>query len=68
MKMTVAKILTVGVGLGLAALALGAIALGSAGEGDEMAVAAVDEDRETGIPPVDASAPKETATATFALG
>jgi hypothetical protein len=69
MKMRVAEIVMLCVGLCLVALVLGAVALlGSLGEGDEMVVAAVDEDRETEIPPIDVAAPKETATATFALG
>jgi hypothetical protein len=69
MKMTVAKILVLCVGLGLVALVLGASTiLDSMGERDEMTVVAVDEDRETEIPPIDVAAPRETATATFALG
>jgi hypothetical protein len=69
MKMTAIKILMLGVGLGLVVLVLGALTvLDSVGEGDEMVVAAVDEERKIEIPPIDAAAPKETATATFALG
>jgi hypothetical protein len=68
MKMTVTKILAVCVGLGLVVLALGAVILGSGREGDKMIVAAADEDGGGQIPPIDAAAPGETATATFALG
>jgi hypothetical protein len=70
MKTTVmvAKILAVCVGLGLVVLGLGAVILGSGREGGEMVVAAVDEGGGGRIPPIDAAAPGETATATFALG
>jgi hypothetical protein len=67
MKMN--KILILCVGLGLVALVLGALTiLDSTGEGDETIVAAVDEDGEREIPPIDVAAPQETETATFALG
>jgi hypothetical protein len=72
MKTTVmvAKVLAVCAGLGLVVLAVSAVLLGSGGEreGDEMVGAAVDEDGGVQIPPIDAAAPGETATATFALG
>jgi hypothetical protein len=70
MKMTVtaARILAVCAGVGLVVLALGAVILGSGRVGDEMILAAVDEDGGVQIPPIDAAAPGETATATFALG
>jgi hypothetical protein len=69
MKITVAKILIVGAGLCLVALVLGAgNILGSMGKGDEMIAEAVVEGQEIEVPSIDAAAPAETATATFALG